>query len=463
MNTTNSEWTARVTDHPRRLEEYKETLSRLFPALPRDVVDARSIESVDALVLALFLQCYPRDVNVLEVGTSFGVSTFHLASQPSVLRVFGVDPDLPEAEGAGEPSKTPASESDPEPLPGPRTIDVARATLAEFADESSKIRLRTGDVSSALTNHQGASPDSTRETQKPAPELSEEAPLLAFVNGARTSEAVDADLRAIFGANGRAIAIVDHCRGVGAPFVQAGIAGFMERDQGEYHFRLFGDLTSGMATSNLGIIYPDVDSAEVQRCLAELGQLFSERLDPLWLASREQELIGIVGTYRDEAERLNRQHQDLIGEHQLLAGRNTELQKRVSQLEKRKSQLEEINTGLKQERKQLQKRASQLEKRKTQLDEINTGLKQEKKGLQSRASQSEKRSSQLEQRKSQLEERNSRLEVRNARLKEEKLLLDSQLSDYRTSGRYNLADAVTKNVLRIPGAKALARRTRPKE
>jgi len=202
----------------------------------------------------------------------------------------------------------------------------------------------------------------------------------------------------------------------------------MERAPGKYHFRLFGDLTSGMATSNLGIVYPDEESADVQRCLAELAHLFSQRLDPLWLASREQELIGIVSTYKDEAETLSGQYQDLIGEHQLLAGRNTELQKRISQLEKRKSQLQERNAS----------------------------LKMEKRGLQSRTSQLERRISQLEKRTSQLEERNSRL-------KEERLLVVSKLSDYRSAGRYKLADAVTKNVLRLPGAKAVARRTRPKE
>ena len=217
--------------------------------------------------------------------------------------------------------------------------------------------------------------------------------------------------------------------------MQAGIVSFVQRAQGKYHFRLFGDLSPGVATSNLGIVYPDADSAEVQRCLAELGHLFSERLDPLWLASREQEMIGIVNTYKDEAEALNRQHQDLIGEHRLLADRNTDLQKRTSQLEKQKSQLEESNAALKGDKKALQGRSSQLEKH----------------------------SSQLEKRNSKLEEHSSKLEERNSRLKEERLLLDSQLSDYRTSGRYRLADAVTKNVLRIPGAKALARRTRPKE
>jgi hypothetical protein len=396
MTTANSAWSAHILEHARRLEEYRETISRLFPALPRDLLDARSIRDVDALVLALFLRCYPYELHVLEVGTLFGVATFHFAGQPSVIKVVGVDP--PATEDADETS----------------SIDVARAALAEFAHESVKIQLYTGDVGSISKNS--------------AHELPQNRPLLAFLGGVRTREAVGADLQAVFHANPRALAILDHCKGDGGPFVQAGIADCMERAQGEYHFRLFGDLSSGMATSNLGIVYSDGQSAEVQRCLAELTKLFSERLDPLWLATREQELISIVNTYKDEAHALSGQHQDLMDEHQMLSGHNTELQKRISQLEKRKSRLEE-RTAI---------------------------LKTEKRGLQNRTSQLERRILQLEKRTLQLEER-------NVRLKEERLLVVSKLSDYRSAGRYRLADALTKNVLRIPGAKAVARRTRPKE
>jgi hypothetical protein len=396
MTKASGEWTSQIVEHTRRLEEYRKTISRLFPALPKDLLDAGSIKDVDALVLALFLRCYPHELSVLEVGMSLGIATFHFAGQPSVSRVLGVDPSA--TEDTGETS----------------SVDIARAALAEFADESVKIQLRRGDVSSA--------------SAKLAHELPENEPLLAYVGGVRTREAVDADLQAIFDANPRAFAILDHCRGEEGPFVQAGIADCMERAPGKYHFRLFGDLSSGMATSKLGIVYPDEESAEVQRCLTELAHLFSERLDPLWLASREQELIGIVSTYRDEADTLSGQLQDSIVEHRSLAGLNTELQKRISQLEKRKSRLEERNAG----------------------------LKTENKGLQSRTAQLEKRIFQLEKRTSQLEERNSRL-------KEERLLVISKLSDYRSAGRYKLADALTKNVLRIPGAKAVARRTRPKE
>jgi hypothetical protein len=396
MTKASGEWTSQIVEHTRRLEEYRKTISRLFPALPKDLLEARSIKDVDALVLALFLRCYPHELSVLEVGTSLGIATFHFAGQPSVSRVLGVDPSA--TEDTGETS----------------SIDIARAALAEFADESVKIQLRKGDVSST--------------SPKLAHELPENEPLLAYVGGVRTRDAVDSNLQAIFDANPRAFAILDHCRGDEGPFVQAAIADCMERTPGKYHFRLFGDLSSGMATSKLGIVYPDEESAEVLRCLTELAHLFSERLDPLWLASREQELIGIVSTYRDEADALSGQLQDSIGENRSLAGRNTELQKRVSQLERRKSRLEERNAG----------------------------LKTEKKGLQSSIDQLEKRIFQLVKRTSQLEERNSRL-------KEERLLVISKLSDYRSAGRYKLADALANGVLRIPGAKAVARRTRPKE
>jgi len=257
---------------------------------------------------------------------------------------------------------------------------------------------------------------------------------------------VEEDLSAIFESNPRAIAILDNCRRFWGPFVQAGVASFMERAQGKYHFQLFGDLSSGMATSNLGIVYSDVDSVEIQRSLAELSQLFSERLDPLWLASREQELIGVANAYKDEADSLRRQHEDLIGEYRRLADRKTGLQNRISQIEKHKSRLE---AQIEARNSQLEKRNSHLEKRNSQLQERNSQLEEHK--------------SRLEERKSQLEKRKSQLEERNSQLEQDKLVLNSQLGVYRASRRYRVADAVAENVIRIPGARALARRDRQEQ
>ena len=62
---------------------------------------------------------------MLEVGTSLGIATFHFAGQQ---RLEGAWRRPSASEDTGETS----------------SIDIARAALAEFADESVKIQLRRG-------------------------------------------------------------------------------------------------------------------------------------------------------------------------------------------------------------------------------------------------------------------------------------------------------------------------------
>jgi hypothetical protein len=104
------------TGYLRRLDEYKETVGRLFPALPRDYVDAWSISNADALILGHFLECYPHKVIVLEIGTFIGLSAFHFASLPEVLRVIGVDPNPTIADEINDKSEVLGRSIDPEPL-----------------------------------------------------------------------------------------------------------------------------------------------------------------------------------------------------------------------------------------------------------------------------------------------------------------------------------------------------------
>jgi hypothetical protein len=443
--TSSTNWGGQVVDNidTRRLADYKEIVSALFPTLPRDLVDAWSIKDVDALVLALFVRCYPHKMAALEVGTFVGVSTFHLASQPKITRVLSVDINPLITDEASAASEVLDVSFDRKVLPEVRVQEVARAALAEFADESAKVQLLTGSASSAWKGgHQGDAFDNSGKTEMLALEPGDSEPLLAYLDGARTREAVDADLKAIFESTQRAVAVLDGCRGAWSPFVQAGVASFLESTQGTYHFQLLGNLSSGLATSNLGVVYPEADSVEVQRSLAELSHLFSERLDPLWLAGREQELISVVNAYKDQAKGLRMEHEAFVAKHEAfvakyesLADRETALQRRISQLQYRESQLE--------------KRNSQLEERKSQLAE--------------RKSQLEKRNSQLEERKSQLEKDKAQLEKRRSQLEKEKSLRNSQMSVFRASRRYRAADAVAESVLRIPGARALARRHRQSE
>src|SRR5829696_4235830 len=137
-----------MTDHTRRFDEYKDTVIRLFPTIPRHWLDNWSVSRVDALTLGHFLESCPRKVVVLDIGTSVGVSAVHFASSPKVLRVISVGPNPTMAEEIDDKSGTLGSSVDLEPLRNVRVLDVARAALAEFGDEQHKIHLRVGSAAS---------------------------------------------------------------------------------------------------------------------------------------------------------------------------------------------------------------------------------------------------------------------------------------------------------------------------
>ena len=224
---------------------------------------------------------------------------------------------------------------------------------------------------------------------------------MAFVDGLHTREGVLADLEAIFDRNPSATVFLDDCRHAWGPFVQAGAVDFMERVSGEYHFQLVGDLGPGLARSNLGIVYPDSNAAETRKTLADVGHVFSRRLDPLRLLSREEELISTV----------NRTNQKLVQ-----ARRQS---RRNDRIKERNSQIKERNSRLKKDNERLKKNNERLEENNGQLKENN----------------------------GRLEERNSWLEQKN-----------SQLTVHNHSRRYRLADALVGGVLRIPGLKGLLSR-----
>ncbi len=227
-------WTASATanaiEYTSRLDEYKETLSRLFPILPKDSVDAWSISEADILALGLLLDCYPQEVAVLDIGTFVGVSAFFFASHPKVTRVVSVDPNPTVADEINDKSEMLGVQIDSEPLRNLRVLDVARAVLAEFPDENRKVQLHEGTVGTDRIGIQGdssAGPEKLEEPMSdPMSDLSAEEPLVAFVDGLHTSRGVQADLEAIFEFNPRAVAILDDCRHTWGPFVQAGVVAF---------------------------------------------------------------------------------------------------------------------------------------------------------------------------------------------------------------------------------------------
>src|SRR5215217_331430 len=348
-----------INDTRRRFDEYKEVVSRLFPALPRDYVDAWSISTADALALAHFLECYPRKVVVLDIGTSVGVSAFHFASQPKVLRVISLYPNSTTADKVNDKSDVLGSIY-PEPLRNLRVLEVARAALAEFDDEQQKIQLCAGIAEGSEMGLQGSSIDGFEKIEMPALEPSNDVSLVAFVDGLHTKEGVRAHLEAIFEKNPHALVLLHDCRGYWGPFVQAGTVSFMEQVQEKYHFQLFGDLSPGVATSPLGIVYPDIVAAEVKQTLVTFSELFSERLDLLRLLRREEELIAAVGSYTEAVDGLSKDNSALAQSNKVLKERNSKLEERNSKLEERNSKLKERNSKLEERNSKLEERNSKL-------------------------------------------------------------------------------------------------------
>jgi hypothetical protein len=456
---SSADWNVSATGYTGRLAEYKETVSRLFPILPKDCVDAWSISEADVLALGLLLECYPQRVAVLDIGSFVGASAFFFASHSKVTRVVSIDPNPTIAEEINDKSEMLGVKVDPKPLGNLRVLDVARTVLAEFPDENRKIQYLVGTVK---TSNAGTTEDSTGGSKRPEERMSEllgESSLVAYVDGLHTREGVHADLEAIFEKNPRAVAIVHDCRHAWGPFVQAGVVSFMESTRNEYDFRLLGDLGPALATSNLGVVYRKAHSGDVRKALAEFTELFSERLDLLWLMRREEDLIAIVNHYKgaaNEAANLQERNGRLEEEIANLRERKSKLDERILEFRERNSKLEErilqlkerFNERILQLREQFNERISKLDERILQLSARNSQVDARNSRLDERNSHLSTRTSRLEERISQLKQENSQLNQENSQLKQE----NSQLVVSRASRRYKITDAVAQKVRWIPDA-----------
>jgi cell division protein FtsB len=444
-------WNVSASGYTSRLAEYKETISRLFPILPKDCVDTWSISEADVLALGLLLECYPQKVAVLDIGSFVGASAFFFASHSKVTRVVSVDPNPRLAEEINDKSEMLGVKIDPEPLGKLRVLDVARTVLAEFPDENRKIQLHVGTVGTGKTGITEDSAGGSEELEEPISELMGERSLVAFVDGLHTREGVHADLEVIFDHNPRAVAFIHDCRHAWGAFVQAGVASFLEGTRIKYDFRLLGDLGPALATSNLGVIYQKAHSGDVQRALAEFTDLFSERLDPLWLMRREEELIATVNHYKvaaNKAASLQERNSQLEEDYANLRNQNSQVNERNSELKERISQLNEQIPQLKEQISQLKERIGQLGAGKGQLGERNTQLNERNGQLRERNGQLNAQNGQLSAQNSELTKRSSQLEEQISKLKQE----NSQLVVYRTSRRYKIADAVARKVQWLPEA-----------
>lgn len=324
------------------LDEYLETIVRLFPTLPWRVVANWSILPVDALAIGYFLEHYPRRVVALDVGTFVGASAFCLTRHPKVSRVISVDPNpvLPDEIVANSDRWNTVDLALLEDL---KVLDIARAAFAEFDAEQEKVRFSEGVIGSTQVGVKRGSLAGLEKVEVPAADPSGEEGFVALVDALHTREGVRADLEAIFGRNPRAVVLLDDCRHHWGPFVQAGVVDFMEQTDAQYHFGLIGDLGPGLARSNLGVLYPDAIADETKRVLAGVNGSFSQRLDPLRLLSREEDLIAA-------ANRLNREsfqaREEFVERSSMLEAQVSKLVERSSMLEAQISKLEARNEKL---------------------------------------------------------------------------------------------------------------------
>jgi hypothetical protein len=186
--------------------------------------------------------------------------------------------------------------------PGPRSdlrvLDVARTLLNDSGPEARKIELVEGVLACA----EAAVGGPERCTVIPSPPHLKGAPLIAFVDGCHTSQAVHADLKAVFQQCPPAVAILDDCRFAWGPYVQAGVAAFLDSEEGRYRFQLLADLNPSLGTCQLGIVYGDAQGVEVADWLARFTASFSSRLDPVALLGREEYLSTRVRGLLDELQ-----------------------------------------------------------------------------------------------------------------------------------------------------------------
>src|SRR6266404_4408850 len=195
----------------RRLRAYKDTVARLFPALPRVCIDTWSILDHDALVIRHFLEALQHKVAVLEVGTFVGVSAYHFACQPNVTRVITVDPNPYIWDEVNDKVATIGIIVDTKQLRDLRVLDVAQAALDALHGERAKIEIKVG----VLSTHSAPALSSAlkvAEVSVPEPNSLDGARLVAFLDGLHSKEAVHGDLEAIFRGNPDAWVILDDCR-----------------------------------------------------------------------------------------------------------------------------------------------------------------------------------------------------------------------------------------------------------
>lgn len=299
--------------------DYKARVSTLYPKIPHQLLQNCSIFSVDTLVVGYFLEEFDRELTVYEIGSFVGVSSYLFATHGKVSKLVCVDPNPRIADEAVANSAW-TKKLDLESLGDLRVFDVAREAFASLDEQAlDRVEFREGVVGSERL---GARTERKWQSERiEIPQVGDSGDgLLAYVDGLHTREGVREDLKAVFERNPNAIAILDDCRHAWGAFVQAGVVDFIEQHESgyEYTFRLFADLGPGVATSNLGLIYRSTRAQEVNAALRGVASKFSQRLDPLQLLIRENELIVEVNRRVNDVSYVQQQNSQLHRDNKFL-------------------------------------------------------------------------------------------------------------------------------------------------
>lgn len=321
----------------RALNHYGSVVHEICPGVPRDYFDIWTLGPVDTLAIFELLTSLEQPVAVFDVGTFVGGSAFAFASHPAVTGVVSIDPNPPIADEINDKRDMLRTSVELSGDANLRVLDVAAAALARFPAVAARIELRRG--------HLGASSDSpTIEPTEavPLPVDNDGSGLVVFIDGNHTSEAVHADLTAAFSQRPDALAILDDCRYAWGPFVQAGVARFLEDHRppkARYRFRLVTDLVPSLSRANLGLVH-QADDPRLEQSLEAFSRRFSGRMDLLRLLEREDELVHLqsatskeLKAARERALRLSKERDELAEQLEVVTERAELAHERVADLE----------------------------------------------------------------------------------------------------------------------------------
>ena len=316
------------------LREYEATALKIFPALDRRSLEDFSISPADALFVGYFLENGPRQVPALGIGTDMGATTLCFASHPKVSRVININANPPVAKELAARSELQPGDKALESLGDLKVLDVARAVIEEYPEEGKKVGFFDGEgLTEAIGNAE------LLEADSPEADSSEDHELVALVEGLRNREHISESLKTIFDRSPRAVVLLD-CRLRGwLPSAQAGVADFMDQSEGGHRFRMTANLGPAFAGGNLGVLYPEAGSTEIEKILERVAHEFSLKLDPLRLLGREEELMNTMSS-------INHRLSLTVEEKERLEKQADGLQKRIPRLEARIEEQKSRNTAL---------------------------------------------------------------------------------------------------------------------